>query len=130
MIDVDACWRRVAGCLLAAGLVLGAAGQGAEAQSRPSDPHRPRAAEPSSRQQAPPRGGRSVRSPRRRPQPDLSNWARPDRDRGATWSGGGETALSNPSGPPDNPDRTPIGGMGWLVAAGAGYGVYRLRRDE
>jgi hypothetical protein len=30
---------------------------------------------------------------------------------------------------PGNPDRTPIGGLGWLVLTGLGYGTYRLRGE-
>lgn len=32
---------------------------------------------------------------------------------------------------PDDPDPIPVGGgLGWLVLAGAGYAVHRLRRDD
>jgi hypothetical protein len=29
--------------------------------------------------------------------------------------------------PPDNGSRVPLGGLEWLLAAGLGYGAYRLR---
>jgi hypothetical protein len=30
-------------------------------------------------------------------------------------------------GPADDPNRVPLGGLEWLLAAGLGYGAYRLR---
>jgi hypothetical protein len=32
-------------------------------------------------------------------------------------------------GPADDPNRVPLGGLEWLLAAGLGYGVYRLRGE-
>jgi hypothetical protein len=32
--------------------------------------------------------------------------------------------------PPFNPDRVPLGGLEWLLAAGAGYAAHRLRKKD
>jgi hypothetical protein len=40
--------------------------------------------------------------------------------------GGSPRANSGPNSPND-PDRVPIGGIGWLLTAALGYGTYRLR---
>mgnify|MGYP006443279241 CR=1 FL=1 len=39
----------------------------------------------------------------------------------------GNGVQMNGIGPKPNPDRTPLGGLEWLLIAGAGYGAHRLR---
>ena len=41
--------------------------------------------------------------------------------------GPGSPVTTNGLGPPDNPNRVPLGGIEWLMLAGAGYGAFRLR---
>lgn len=47
-----------------------------------------------------------------------------------TSSGQGSASTSSNPGTPDNPDQVPIGGLGWLLATGVGYGAYRLRASS
>jgi hypothetical protein len=39
------------------------------------------------------------------------------------------TKMDPPPGDP-NRDRVPLGGLEWLILAGAGYGLFKLRDDE
>ena len=60
---------------------------------------------------------------------DVPDWAESDPVRspsGESSAGGAGQAAANATGPPANPNRVPIGGLGWLIAAGLGYGSYRL----
>lgn len=50
-------------------------------------------------------------------------------DQKGTASGGSASASSDP-GTPTPPDQVPIGGLGWLAAAGFGFGAYRLRSSS
>lgn len=47
-----------------------------------------------------------------------------------TSSGQGSASTSSNPGTPENPDQVPIGGLGWLLATGVGYGAYRLRASS
>jgi len=63
----------------------------------------------------------------------LPHWAEPRT--GSSFSPGSRSdsdvpITKNGLGPPDNPNRVPLGGIEWLVLAGAGYGVFRLRKAE
>jgi len=65
----------------------------------------------------------------------LPSWAEPQRPAPSPSSPGGDPGLGSPVtadglGPPDNPNRVPLGGMEWLILAGAGYGAFRLRKAE
>ena len=63
----------------------------------------------------------------------LPSWAEPNGQQLSPRAGsrpeiqspGGRT---NDIGTEPNPDRVPLGGLEWLVAAGIGYGVLRLRK--
>ena len=63
----------------------------------------------------------------------LPSWAEPNEQRlTPRGSSGPEISspgmqMNQPNNPP-NPDRVPLGGLEWLVAAGIGYGVLRLRK--
>jgi hypothetical protein len=54
----------------------------------------------------------------------------PPRSRPSGDPGLGSPVTANGLGPPDNPNRVPLGGMEWLILAGAGYGAFRLRKME
>lgn len=41
-----------------------------------------------------------------------------------------DAPITTMNGPPDNPNRVPLGGIEWLILAGAGYGIFRLRRTD
>jgi len=65
----------------------------------------------------------------------LPSWAEPQRLSPSPSSPSGDPGLGSPVtanglGPPDNPNRVPLGGMEWLILAGAGYGAFRLRKAE
>jgi len=65
----------------------------------------------------------------------LPPWAEPQRPSPSPSSPGDDPGLGSPVtanglGPPDNPNRVPLGGMEWLILAGAGYGAFRLRKAE
>ena len=62
----------------------------------------------------------------------LPPWAEPQRPSPHSSSPNGDPGLGSPVttngiGPPDNPNRVPLGGIEWLMLAGAGYGIFRLR---
>lgn len=38
--------------------------------------------------------------------------------------------ITTMNGPPDNPNRVPLGGIEWLILAGAGYGIFRLKKSD
>ena len=66
----------------------------------------------------------------------IPDWAAPS-DPGSTssWGNTRETkggvqmnsGPGNPPGLPDDPNKVPLSGLEWLLAAGLGYGAYRLR---
>jgi hypothetical protein len=65
----------------------------------------------------------------------LPPWAEPQRPSSHPSSlngdpGPGPPVAANGLGPPDNPNRVPLGGIEWLMLAGAGYGAFRLRKTE
>ena len=115
-------------------LCLGAPDRG-HAQSRsgsaPSQAAPPTGPAHSAAQRAPQRGGASAP-----PGTGVPGWSESDGSAGAPRSsvGGGPqpkgSATTNGPTTPTNPDRTPIGGIGWLIAAGLGYGTYRLRGGD
>jgi hypothetical protein len=51
----------------------------------------------------------------------------PEKSSTAASGSGGTASTSSGPGTPDDPDRVPIGGLGWLLATGVGYGAYKLR---
>ena len=117
-----------AGLLIGAVLCFGAPDRGI-AQSRggagaPSA--EPRTSAPSLHSRQPRRSERPRQVPPEREGSDLSEWAQPDRGAPSSPSATGMAATNGPSDPPTNPDRTPIGGLEWLIAAALGYGTYRL----
>jgi hypothetical protein len=67
----------------------------------------------------------------------IPGWAVPS-DPGPTssWGSAGERGrgvqTNNGPLPPNDPNKVPLGGLEWLLAAGLGYGAYRLRgqRDD
>ena len=117
-----------AGLLIGAILCFGAPDRGI-AQSRggagaPSA--EPRTSAPSQHSRQPRRPERPRQAPPEREGSDLSEWAQPDRGAPSSPSATGMATTNGPSDPPTNPDRTPIGGLEWLIAAALGYGTYRL----
>jgi hypothetical protein len=74
-------------------------------------------------------------APQHRSAPErLPSWAEPRRPRAPTRApspppadAGAKTHDLNP---PTNPDRVPLGGLEWLLAAGMGYATWRLRGEE
>jgi len=65
----------------------------------------------------------------------IPDWAAPS-DPGSTpsWGSAGEreSGVQTKDGPPlpNDPNKVPLGGIEWLLLAGAGYGVFRLRKAE
>ena len=121
-----------AGLLIGAVLCFGAPDRGI-AQSRggagaPSA--EPRTSAPSQHSRQPRRSERRRQVPPGREGPDLSEWAQPDRGTSSSPSAPGMATTNGPSDPPENPSRTPIGGLEWLIAAALGYGTYRLGWGE
>jgi len=62
----------------------------------------------------------------------IPDWAAPsDPGSTASWDNARETkgGVQMKSGPglPDDPNKVPLSGLEWLLAAGLGYGAYRLR---
>jgi len=63
----------------------------------------------------------------------LPAWAEPYRspsDNPSRRPDLGPPVTANGIGPPDNPNRVPLGGIEWLILAGAGYGAFRLRTSD
>jgi len=87
-------------------------------------------------QQAPPARSQSVQqSPQSSAPGDVPSWAEPGHaQRGSNQGAYGRqndgTVQTNAPALPDNPKRTPIGGLEWLIAAALGYGTYRLTGDR
>lgn len=62
----------------------------------------------------------------------LPAWAEP-RPRSSPASDGPvypDAPITTMNGPPDNPNRVPLGGIEWLILAGAGYGIFRLKKSD
>jgi hypothetical protein len=60
----------------------------------------------------------------------LPGWAEPQAHRkrqGRAAPSSPNEASRNSITNPSNPNRVPLGGLEWLLAAGLGYGAYRLR---
>ena len=65
----------------------------------------------------------------------LPTWAEPQRSSSFSSGRGNGSSLDAPAtkngpGLPDNPNRVPLGGIEWLMLAGAGYGAFRLRKAD
>jgi len=89
----------------------------AEAQQRHSDFGSPRSMQ--------------VEPDRNRPSATrLPAWAEPGVPSPERGRGMGARTQMNPASTPDNPSRVPLGGLEWLLAAGLGYGAYRLRGSQ
>ena len=67
------------------------------------------------------------------PRSSLPDWAEPQGPsvRAPSQRGGSNVPMTDMNGPglPDNPNRVPLGGLEWLIAAGAGYAILRLRKQ-
>ena len=112
------------------------------AQSRPGAPSQ---AAPSAAPPAGPAHSPAQRRPQRGGAPDPAGTGVPwyaggdDSDAPGTsvpewaYDGSSEPSISgsattkNSPNSPSDPDRAPIGGIGWLLTAALGYGTYRLR---
>jgi hypothetical protein len=106
--------------LLATLLLVGLSGPTAHAQRAPKQQA------PNQTYQQSPSGAPSPSAPAGTGVPD---WAEPERpSQNQTNPTVGRAATDSPT-MPSNPKRTPIGGLGWLVAAGLGYGSYRLAQE-
>jgi len=65
------------------------------------------------------------------PGSSLPDWAEPQEPsaRAPSQWDGSNVPMTDMNGPPDNPNRVPLGGLEWLLAAGAGYAILRLRKQ-
>ena len=65
------------------------------------------------------------------PATDLPGWAAPSQESRSRKERQDQmrTKMDPPPGDP-NRDRVPLGGLEWLILAGAGYGLFKLRDDE
>lgn len=117
--NVQSTWKGRVGALLLAMLLAGAFGSIAHAQSPSGEtaPNQTYQQRSSGAQSGP--AGTGV--------PDWAESEQPSQPR--TSSDVGRAATNDPA-MPSNPRRTPIGGLGWLIAAGLGYGTYRLGWNE
>jgi hypothetical protein len=137
--------ERLGTCLLAVGLagvlcLAASVGQEGRAQSL-SDPVAPsleRERVPSARQAPSTRRGHERSGPGR--VGDLPSWAEPHTGSPPSHgpagaerrSGRGEASaqMGNPGVPNPGSRNVPLGGLEWLLAAGAGYGFWKLREEE
>lgn len=113
-LAVDSSWWRLICCLLLVMILPGGFGTEAKAQY----------GEDRQITQQRERGQRKAER--------LPSWARPmnhnSREPTGSVSESNVRAKATPGRPVPNPENVPIGGgLGWLLAAGAGYGTYRLR---
>ena len=81
------------------------------------------------------RGSRLDAQEQAEPSVRLPSWAEPNGQR-PTARAPTQPEFSSPGmqtndiGPEPNPNRVPLGGLEWLIAAGIGYGVLRLRKGS
>ena len=108
------------GGVLAALLLMGLHGPAAQAQHAPSQQP------PNPTYQQSPSGAPSPSAPAGTGVPDWAESKPPSQPQSPPMAG--RAATDGPT-MPSNPRRTPIGGLGWLLAAGLGYGSYRLAQE-
>lgn len=85
--------------------------------------------------------GSSPQTPRRTTPGDLPSWAEPRTESSGSYGGfsrderqgkrrARDRAQTDNPGTPGDGNRVPLGGLEWLLAAGAGYGFWKLREEE
>lgn len=62
---------------------------------------------------------------------ELPEWAAPSRASRSEQGGQQDQMRARMTDPPGDPDRdkVPLGGLEWLLLAGAGYGLFKLREE-
>jgi hypothetical protein len=82
------------------------------------------------------RTGEDARLRHRQEATELPEWARPQEpeghfsNQGEARQGGVQTKNGPPVDEPPANRNVPLGGLEWLILAGAGYGFFKLREDD